>query len=126
MRISDWSSDVCSSDLFADQPELVQELAEEKLDGIADEYRAIGWHEVSATLERPYDLYMKGSIYPATREPTEEEVARLAAIDAEIEATAEAEGEGRDGREPLSDERATITEGNRAVKEDEVPDGGRD
>src|SRR3546814_9743427 len=100
MRISDWSSDVCSSDLvckaanghahtirrmlttekvdttsgaflfvgrdayeakggtitvdlfsqgaegFADQPELVQELAEEKLDGIADEYRAIGWHEV--------------------------------------------------------------------------------
>lgn len=46
---------------FADQPELVQELAEDKLDGIADEYRAIGWHEVRATLDRPYDLYMKGS-----------------------------------------------------------------
>src|SRR3546814_5282233 len=47
---------------FADQPELVQELAEEKLDGTADEYRAIGWHEVRATLERPYDFSMKGSI----------------------------------------------------------------
>ena len=58
---------------FADQPELVQELAEEKLDAIADEYRAIGWHEVRAQLDRPYDLYMKGSMYPATREPTEAE-----------------------------------------------------
>src|SRR3546814_3171118 len=91
---------------FADQPELVQELAEEKLDGIADEYRAIGWHEVRATLERPYDLYIKGSIYPATREPTEDEVARLAAIDAEIEAIAEAEGEDSDGIEPLSDRKS--------------------
>ncbi|MDE0945389.1 MAG: ParB N-terminal domain-containing protein, partial [Sphingobium sp.] len=77
---------------YADQPELVQELAEEMLDGIAAEYRAIGWHEVRAELDRPHDLYMKGSIYPATREPTEAEAERLAAIDTEIEAIAEAEG----------------------------------
>ncbi|WP_226341921.1 hypothetical protein [Sphingomonas sp. NIC1] len=76
---------------FADQPELVQELAEDKLDAIADEYRAIGWHEVRATLDRPYDLYMKGSLYPATREPTEDEAARIEAIDIAIEQIAEAE-----------------------------------
>src|SRR3546814_2999861 len=127
MRISDWSSYVCSSDLvdttsgaflfvgrdayeakggtitidlfsqgaegFADDPELVRELAEKKLDTIADQYRAVGWHEVRAALERPYDLYMKGSMYPATREPTEAEAERLAVIGAEIEAIARAAGE---------------------------------
>src|SRR3546814_9129131 len=68
MRISDWSSDVCSSDL--------------------------------------------------------DEVARLAAIDAEIEAIAEAEGEDSDGIEPLSDERDTITEGMRAFNAEQVAVGG--
>ncbi|MGB3929672.1 MAG: ParB/RepB/Spo0J family partition protein [Sphingobium sp.] len=29
---------------YADQPELVQELAEDKLETLADDYRAIGWH----------------------------------------------------------------------------------
>src|SRR3546814_14821520 len=67
---------------------------------------------------------MKGSIYPATREPTEDEVARLAAIDAEIEAIAEAEGEDSDGIEPLSDERDTITAGMRAFNEEQVAVGG--
>src|SRR3546814_8750107 len=67
---------------------------------------------------------MKGSIYPATREPTEDEVARLAAIDAEIEAIAEAEGEDSDGIEPMSDERETITEGMRAFNAEQVADGG--
>src|SRR3546814_5898648 len=33
---------------FADDPELVRELAEKKLDTIADQYRAVGWHEVRA------------------------------------------------------------------------------
>jgi ParB family chromosome partitioning protein len=109
---------------FADQPELVQELAEEKLDTIADEYRAVGWHEVRATLERPYDLYMKGSMYPATREPTEDEATRLAAIDAEIEAIAEAEGEDSKRIEPLSDERDAITEGFRGFNAEQVAVGG--
>jgi ParB family chromosome partitioning protein len=109
---------------FADQPELVQEMAEEKLDIIAEEYRAIGWHEVRATLERPYDLYMKGSIYPATREPTEAEATRLAAIDAEIGAIAEAEGEDSERIEPLSDERDAITEGLRGFNAEQVAVGG--
>jgi ParB family chromosome partitioning protein len=105
---------------FADDPELVRELAEEKLDTIADEYRAIGWHEVRAALERPYDLYMKGSMYPATREPTETEAERLATIDAEIEA----ESEDSTAPDPLSDERDAITEGLRAFNREQVAVGG--
>jgi ParB family chromosome partitioning protein len=109
---------------FADQPELVQELAEEKLDAIADEYRSIGWHEVRAQLDRPYDLYMKGSMYPATREPTEAEAARMDAIDAEIERIAEAEGEDSERIEPLSAERDAITESLRAFNREQVAVGG--
>lgn len=109
---------------YADQPELVQELAEEKLDAIADEYRAIGWHEVRASLDRPYDLYMKGGMYPATREPTEAEGQRLAEIELEIEAIAEKEGEDSDRIEPLVDERDTITEGLRAFNAEQVAVGG--
>lgn len=109
---------------FADSPELVQELAEEKLDAIADEYRAIGWHEVRAGLDRPHDLYMKGSLYPATRAPTEAEAEQLAAIDAEIEAIAEAEGEDSERIDPLSDERDAITEGLRAFNAEQVAVGG--
>lgn len=109
---------------FADDPELVRELAEEKLDALADEYRAIGWHEVRAALERPYDLYMKGSMYPATREPTDDETTRLAAIDAEIEAITQAKGEDSERIDPLSDERDAITEGLRAFNREQVAVGG--
>ncbi len=109
---------------FADDPELVRELAEEKLDALADEYRATGWHEVRAALERPYDLYMKGSMYPATREPTDDEATRLTAIDAEIEAIAQAEGEDSERIDPLSDERDAITEGLRAFNREQVAVGG--
>ncbi len=109
---------------FADSPELVQELAEEKLDAIADEYRAVGWHQVRATLDRPYDLYMKGSMYPATREPTEAEAARIAEIEAEIEGIAEAEGEDSDRIAPLSDERDAIAEGLRGFNREQVAVGG--
>ncbi len=109
---------------FADDPELVRELAEEKLDALADEYRAIGWHEVRAALERPYDLYMKGSMYPATREPTDDEATRLAAINAEIEAIAQAEGEDSERIAPLSNERDAIAEALRAFNREQVTVGG--
>lgn len=109
---------------FADQPELVQEIAEDRLDAIADEYRAIGWHEVRAQLDRPNDLYMKGSIYPATREPTEAEAERLAVIDAGIERIAEAEDENSPAIEPLSNERDAITESLRGFNAEQVAIGG--
>ncbi|WP_343764247.1 chromosome partitioning protein ParB, partial [Sphingomonas molluscorum] len=109
---------------YADQPELVQELAEEKLDAVAEEYRAIGWHEVKAALDRPYDYYMKASLYPATREPNDTEAERLTAIDAEIEAIAETEGEDSDRIEPLIDERDEINAGRRAFTAEQVAVGG--
>jgi ParB family chromosome partitioning protein len=109
---------------FADNPELVQELAEEKLESIAAEYRSIGWHEVRAELDRPYDLYMKGSMYPATREPTQVEADRLAAIAAEIEAIEQAEGEDSERIEPLVDEQEAIMEGCRSFNAEQVAVGG--
>ncbi|WP_019054171.1 MULTISPECIES: ParB/RepB/Spo0J family partition protein [Sphingobium] len=109
---------------FADQPEIVQELAEEKLDALADEYRAAGWFEVSATLDQPYDLYTKGYLYQSEREPTEAEAARMAEIDTEIEAIAEAEGEDSDRIEPLSDERDAITAALRIYTPEQKAIGG--
>ncbi|MBX8846552.1 ParB N-terminal domain-containing protein [Sphingomonas melonis] len=109
---------------YADQPEIVQELAEDKLDSIADEYRRAGWHEVKAALDRPYDLYAKGSMYPATRQPTDDEAARIEAIDAEIEQIAEAEGEDSDRIEPLSNERDAITASFRAFNAEQIAVGG--
>lgn len=91
---------------FANEPEIVQELAVEKLDALADEYRAAGWYQVQAALTQPYDLYSKAHLYEGQREPTEDEAARLAAIDAEVEA----QGEGADVA-ALLDERRAITRG---------------
>ena len=109
---------------FADIPELVQELAEEKLEAIAADYRSIGWHEVRAEIERPYDLYMKGSMYPATREPTEAEAKRMAVLAAEIEAIADDEGEDSERIEPLVDEQEAIMESQRAFTPEQVSVGG--
>ena len=109
---------------FADSPELVQELAEEKLEAIAADYRSIGWHEVRAEIERPYDLYMKGSMYPATREPTEAEAKRMAVLAAEIEAIADDEGEDSERIEPLVDEQEAIMESQRAFTPEQVSVGG--
>src|SRR3546814_14034588 len=72
MRISDWSSDVCSSDLlfsaegdgYADDAELVQRLADEKMDAIEVEARAKGWGEVIVTGSRPYAAYQWDEAYP--------------------------------------------------------------
>src|SRR3546814_14682874 len=97
MRISDWSSDVCSSDLttgsglfrfvgteayhaaggtitgdlfsaegdgYADDAELVQRLADEKMDALEVEARAKGWGEVIVTGSRPYAAYQWDEAYP--------------------------------------------------------------
>src|SRR3546814_9762675 len=88
----------------------------------AYEMRISDW---SSTCALPiYDLYMKGSMYPATREPTEAEAERLAVIGAEIEAIARAEGEDSERIDPLSDEQDAITEGLRAFNSEQVAVGG--
>ncbi|WP_340267911.1 ParB/RepB/Spo0J family partition protein [Sphingobium mellinum] len=50
-------------DGYADQPEIVQDLAEAKLEALAEKYRLAGWYEVSAAFDQPYDLYSKGYLY---------------------------------------------------------------
>ncbi|MBB4642597.1 ParB/RepB/Spo0J family partition protein [Rhizorhapis suberifaciens] len=109
---------------YADQPEIVQDLAEAKLDALADEYRLEGWYEVSAALDQPYDLYAKGYLYPSERDPSETEAARMAELDTQIEAIAEAEGEDSERIEPLSAEREAIVEGLRSYNADQKGVGG--
>jgi ParB family transcriptional regulator, chromosome partitioning protein len=109
---------------YADRPEIVEELAQAKLDKVAGEYRAAGWYEVTATFDQPYDLYNKGYLYPAEREPSDVETERMAALDAEIEAIAEAEGEDSDRIALLTEEREAIAAALRFYNADQKAVGG--
>lgn len=109
---------------YADRPEIVEELAQAKLDSVAGEYRAAGWYEVTATFDQPYDLYNKGYLYPVEREPSDVEAERMAALDTEMETIAEAEGEDSDRIAPLMEERESIAEGLRSYNVDQKAVGG--
>lgn len=104
---------------FANQPEIVQELAVEKLDALAEEYRAAGWHQVHASLTSPYDLYSKPHLYEGRREPTEEEADRLIAIEDGIEAADDEETAAT-----LAGERAAIIAGLRGYSAEQKATGG--
>ena len=64
---------------YADDPELVERLADEKLDGLADEARAQGWGDVVVALETPYNSYNWHRLYSdeTTRSFTPVEQARM-------------------------------------------------
>ena len=66
---------------YADDPELVERLADEKLDGLADAARAEGWGDVVVGLETPYNSYSWHRLYgdEATRSVTQAEQARMMA-----------------------------------------------
>lgn len=49
---------------YADDPQLVQQLADEKLDGLAAEIEAEGWGEVLPCETTPYDSYKWHRLYP--------------------------------------------------------------
>ena len=49
---------------YADDPELVQRLVDEKLDALTAEAEAEGWGEVIAAENTPYDSYKWDTIYP--------------------------------------------------------------
>ncbi|HEX7852466.1 MAG TPA: hypothetical protein VF503_02080 [Sphingobium sp.] len=91
---------------------------------MAGEYRAAGWYEVTATFDQPYGLYNKGYLYPAEREPSDVEAERMAALDTEMEAIAEAEGEDSDRIAPLMGEREALAEGLRSYNADQKAVGG--
>jgi ParB family chromosome partitioning protein len=83
---------------YADDPELVERLADEKLDGLADAARAEGWGDVVVGLETPYNSYSWHRLYgdEATRSVTQAEQARMEALTAKREARVAEIGAGRD------------------------------
>ncbi|NML91750.1 ParB/RepB/Spo0J family partition protein [Sphingobium sp. TB-6] len=109
---------------YADQPELIEGLAQAKLDALAEEYQASGWFEVTATFDQPYDLYNKGYLYPVEREPSDLEAERMAELDTQIEAIAEEEGEDSERITPLIDERDAITAALRSYNGEQKAVGG--
>ena len=68
-------------DGYADDPALVETLATARMAEIEAGYRADGWRDVRASLERPNDYYNLVTVHAAgAREPTEAEQAERARI----------------------------------------------
>ena len=68
-------------DGFADDPDLVETLATAKMAEIEAGYRADGWSDVRASLERPTDYYTLVTVHAeGSREPTEAEAAERARL----------------------------------------------
>src|SRR3546814_9729649 len=109
MRISDWSSDVCSSDLFSDSAsenwidgDVLDRLADEKLAAEAESIRAReGYAEIRAVPMTRISFADYDGLRPVRGEipePTAEEEARCAEIEAEMNSIAESADESDDGR----------------------------
>ncbi len=82
-------------DGYADDPELVETLATAKLSEIADGYRADGWQDVRASIERPDDYYNLVTVHAkGRREPTDAEQAERARIQAAADARLAELGKG--------------------------------
>ena len=82
-------------DGFADDPALVETLATAKMSESAGVYRADGWHDVRASLERPGDYYNLVTVHAAgSREPTEAEQVERERIAASITARMAELGDG--------------------------------
>jgi len=82
-------------DGYADAPELVETLATAKMAEIEAGYRAEGWSDVRASLERPHDYYNLVTVHAeGKREPTEAEQAERARIQDAAEARLAELGKG--------------------------------
>lgn len=117
------------SEGYADQPQLIEELAQSKLAEIADEFRAQGWSEVRISLDIPSDIHAKASIWPAgEREPTGTEAQRLADIEDQRSARISEIDEDEQWRDPvlrtLGDERMTLTDGLKFFTDEQRSAGG--
>ena len=73
---------------YADDPELVQRLADEKLDRLSAEAEAEGWGEVIAAEQTPYESYNWHRLYPDQKEQrlSEADETALAELQAKREA----------------------------------------
>lgn len=76
------------SEGYANDPELVQRLADEKLDRLTSEAEAEGWGEVIAAEQTPYESYNWHRLYPdqKVQRMSEEDEAALAELQAKREA----------------------------------------
>lgn len=84
-----------NGDGYADDPELVETLATARMAEIEAGYRAEGWSDVRASLERPDDYYNLVTVHPeGKREPTEAEQAERARIQSAADARAAELGKG--------------------------------
>src|SRR3546814_16438693 len=106
MRISDWSSDVCSSDLggWLTDPALLDRLVDEKLKAEGTRILAEGWKWVTTSIDLPWDATR--DLRAIDREEvamSDDEQARVAALEAESEALCEQWDDARDV--PRSEER---------------------
>lgn len=82
-------------DGYADDPELVETLATAKMAEIEAGYRAEGWKDVRASLERPDDYYNLVTVHAAgSREPTETEQAERERIQTAADARMAELGKG--------------------------------
>jgi ParB family transcriptional regulator, chromosome partitioning protein len=82
-------------DGYADNPALVETLATAKLAEVEAGYRAEGWSDVRASLQRPDDYYNLVTIHAeGKREPTEAEQAERARIQVAADARAAELGKG--------------------------------
>lgn len=82
-------------DGYADAPDLVETLAIAKLAEIEAGYRAEGWSDVRASLQRPDDYYNLVTVHAEVkREPTEEEQIERARIQDAADARATELGSG--------------------------------
>ena len=80
---------------YADDPELVETLATVRMAEVEAGYRAEGWSDVRASLERPDDYYNLVTVHAAgSREPTETEQAERARIQSAADARMAELGKG--------------------------------
>ncbi|MET1756486.1 ParB/RepB/Spo0J family partition protein [Novosphingobium sp. RD2P27] len=80
-----FTTDLFGERRYCDDPGLVMDLLQDRLEAIAKAAREDGWRDAEAQLSRPDSFWMRTHLEPAgEREPTEDEAAELTQIEAAI------------------------------------------
>lgn len=80
-----FTTDLFGERRYCDDPALVMDLVQDRLEAVAKAAREDGWRDAEGQLTRPDNYWMRSHLKPAgEREPTEDEAAELAQIEAAI------------------------------------------
>ena len=113
---------------YADDAGLVEVLATQKLEQMAEALREEGWFKIRVELETPTDYYSLRPMYPQTREASEEERAAIAAAQDAITALEDSEeGDEEVGEDELESARERLwqlEEGLRSFTDNQRQIGG--